>query len=207
MEYTDVVWLVAVTLTNLGYGEFTPSYWISRSIISCLSLGGLIQTALIVGVLSDTLLVGPDEKRIMASVEKTRANHLRRCAAAKLIQCAWRQYHFKCLLQIAEQKCDNTSGKKQRRLTLFKHLHRLRESHILERDFSDALWQWRQVKHSTNNVDNSLGNFTGPRSHIAQSAILRIMAARNTSKAINVLKRVNTNLRTTYRLDFYQGQA
>ena len=51
MEYTDVVWLVAVTLTNLGYGEFTPSFWISRSIISCLSLGGLIQTALIVGVL------------------------------------------------------------------------------------------------------------------------------------------------------------
>ena len=25
MEYIDVVWLVAVTLTNLGYGEFTPS--------------------------------------------------------------------------------------------------------------------------------------------------------------------------------------
>ena len=24
MEYIDVVWLVAVTLTNLGYGEFTP---------------------------------------------------------------------------------------------------------------------------------------------------------------------------------------
>ena len=106
---------------------------------------------------SDTLLVGPDEKRIMASVEKTRANHLRRCAAAKLIQCAWRVYHFKRLMEIAAQKVDNTNGKKQRRLTLFKHLHRLRESHILERDFSDALWQWRQVKHSTNNVDTSLG--------------------------------------------------
>ena len=24
MLYQDVVWLVAVTLTNLGYGEFTP---------------------------------------------------------------------------------------------------------------------------------------------------------------------------------------
>ena len=113
-------------------------------------------------LLSDTLLVGPDEKRIMASVEKTRANHLRRCAAAKLIQCSWRQYHFKRLLMIAEQKHSdsNASGKKQRRLTLFKHLHRLRESHVLERDFSEALWQWRQVKHSTNNVDNSLGKYS-----------------------------------------------
>ena len=26
MEYIDVVWLVAVTLTNLGYGEFTPRF-------------------------------------------------------------------------------------------------------------------------------------------------------------------------------------
>lgn len=57
MEYTDVVWLVAVTLTNLGYGEFTPSFWISRSIISCLSLGGLIQTALIVGVLRPAFIL------------------------------------------------------------------------------------------------------------------------------------------------------
>ncbi len=40
-------------------------------------MAGLIQTALIVGVLSDTLLVGPDEKRIMASVEKTRVMQLR----------------------------------------------------------------------------------------------------------------------------------
>lgn len=29
MEYIDVVWLVAVTLTNLGYGEFTPSKGLS----------------------------------------------------------------------------------------------------------------------------------------------------------------------------------
>ena len=37
-----------------------------------LSLLGIFQTALIVGVLSETLVIPPDEKRILASVEKQR---------------------------------------------------------------------------------------------------------------------------------------
>ena len=55
---------------NLGYGDFTPSFWISRLIISILSLSGIFQTALIVGVLSEALVIPPDEKRILASMEK-----------------------------------------------------------------------------------------------------------------------------------------
>jgi hypothetical protein len=30
MMYLDVVWLMAVTLTNLGFGDFTPSFVLSR---------------------------------------------------------------------------------------------------------------------------------------------------------------------------------
>ena len=30
MQYLDVVWLMAVTLTNLGFGDFTPSFVLSR---------------------------------------------------------------------------------------------------------------------------------------------------------------------------------
>lgn len=59
-------------MTNLGYGDFTPSFWISRLIISILSLSGIFQTALIVGVLSEALVIPPDEKRILASMEKQR---------------------------------------------------------------------------------------------------------------------------------------
>ena len=40
--------------------------------IAMLSLLGIFQTALIVGVLSETLVIPPDEKRILASVEKQR---------------------------------------------------------------------------------------------------------------------------------------
>ena len=30
--YVDVVWMMGVTITNLGFGDFTPSFWMSRTI-------------------------------------------------------------------------------------------------------------------------------------------------------------------------------
>ena len=72
MEYVDTVWLMGVTITNLGFGDFTPSFWLSRIIVSMSSLFGIFQTALIVGVLSEALVIPPDEKRILASIEKQR---------------------------------------------------------------------------------------------------------------------------------------
>ena len=82
--------------------------------ICMLSLFGIFQTALIVGVLSEALVIPPDEKRILASVEKQRkkklqskkvyfnyhyfmysgADQIRRHAAAKLIQATWRQHRY-----------------------------------------------------------------------------------------------------------------
>merc|ERR1712131_68980 len=32
MEYQDVVWLMGVTITNLGFGDFTPGSQVARSI-------------------------------------------------------------------------------------------------------------------------------------------------------------------------------
>ena len=86
--------MIGVTITNLGFGDFTPSFWLSRVIVSTLSLFGIFQTALIVGVLSDALVIPPEEKRILASLEKQRLEKIRRNTAASLIQWAWRVYVF-----------------------------------------------------------------------------------------------------------------
>ena len=85
---------MSVTITNLGFGDFTPSNWISRLLVSTLALFGIFQTALIVGVLSEALIIPPEEKRILASLEKQRLEKIRRNTAASLIQWAWRVYVF-----------------------------------------------------------------------------------------------------------------
>jgi len=67
---------MVVTITNLGYGDFTPSYWISRSIIAFMSVFGIFQTALIVGVLrtvfsfSRTILIPYDMAHIHINLVK-----------------------------------------------------------------------------------------------------------------------------------------
>ena len=58
--------------------------------------------ALLVGVISDALVLPPDEKRILASVEKQRSFRIRRNAAAMLIQVTWRRYRLQKFLKATE---------------------------------------------------------------------------------------------------------
>ena len=46
MRYGDVLWMMGVTITNLGYGDFTPSNFLSRIIISILSLLGPVSISI-----------------------------------------------------------------------------------------------------------------------------------------------------------------
>ena len=57
---------------------------------------------------------------------------------------------------------------------LYKTLFRLKQNHQLERDFSDALWEWREVKSSTEAYDCSLDKeFRADDSRIATCQISR----------------------------------
>jgi len=94
MVYSDVIWMTAVTITNLGYGEFTPSFWLSRVIVSLLSIFGIVQTALIVSVVQKKLAIPSDQQRILAYIDWTRITKLQEEAAAKLIQISWRRYKY-----------------------------------------------------------------------------------------------------------------
>jgi len=102
MDYYDVIWIMVVTVTNLGFGDFTPSYWGSRTIIAIVSVFGVFQTACIVGVLSEALVIPIEEKRMLGMMEKQRIYKIRRHAAATLIQQAWRRY---CLHRQMKLRC------------------------------------------------------------------------------------------------------
>ena len=57
---------------------------------------------------------------------------------------------------------------------IHKRLFRLKQNHQLERDFSDALWEWREVKSSTEAYDCSLDKeFRADDSRIATCQISR----------------------------------
>ena len=68
--------------------------WLSAVEVCLSSLFGIFQTALIVGVLSEALIIPPEEKRILALIEKQRLDKIRQNAAASLIQWSWRVYKY-----------------------------------------------------------------------------------------------------------------
>ena len=74
-DHQSWFWRFHAKVTASAICTFVISHFsslVSRCMICMLSLFGIFQTALIVGVLSEALVIPPDEKRILASVEKQR---------------------------------------------------------------------------------------------------------------------------------------
>ena len=177
MVYSDVMWMVGVTITNLGYGEFTPSFWLSRIVIALLSLFGIVQTALIVQVVQQNLRIPSDEQRVLAYIEMHRMDQLRQQAAAKLIQSAWRQYKYG-QIGIGEDEGyilresaiasptaryrntikphaarRSTRRKSSRKMSVNENL--MCDARSTQKAYQDALWHWRQIKVKVEAVERS----------------------------------------------------
>ena len=156
MLYRDVTWIIVVSLTNLGFGDYVPTHWLSRSIVAALSVFGIFQTALIVGVLSEALVIPVDEKRLLGIMEKMRLDKIYRHAAARLIQSAWKMYNFRRLTKLdiyTRSQALSIRNFKKRFNDKYKQYTKERELTI---KYADSLWQWRQVKSETEHVDSAI---------------------------------------------------
>ena len=68
--YVDCIWMISVTLPNLGFGDFTPQFFLSRIIVAFLGLFGVLQTALIVHAITQYLELSNEEKKILRFVDR-----------------------------------------------------------------------------------------------------------------------------------------
>ena len=60
----------------------------------------LWRPLLIVGVLSEALVIPVDEKRLLGIMEKMRLDKIHRHAAARVIQTIWRLYNFRRMTKL-----------------------------------------------------------------------------------------------------------
>ena len=157
----------------------------------CLSsLFGIFQTALIVGVLSEALIIPPEEKRILALIEKQRLDKIRQNAAASLIQWSWRVYKYvylgfvqnhardrfsaddcgmtgPLLERLRLKDCLIVNGIKARR-SKSKGLKDLigrvssRGERAITMKYADALLRWTQVKESFQRNVSRINGISGP---------------------------------------------
>ena len=156
MLYRDVTWIIVVSLTNLGFGDYVPTHWLSRSIVAVLSVFGIFQTALIVGVLSEALVIPVDEKRLLGIMEKMRLDKIHRHAAARLIQSIWRLYNFRRLTKLDIYTRSQALSLRNFKKKFNDKYKQYKKERQLTVNYADALWQWRQVKAEAENVDTAI---------------------------------------------------
>ncbi|XP_072176704.1 uncharacterized protein [Diadema setosum] len=69
-SFLDTVWMQAVTMTTLGFGDVTPDSLLGRAFVSFSAVCGIFLMALLISVIHEGLQLTQQEKRIIAYVER-----------------------------------------------------------------------------------------------------------------------------------------
>jgi hypothetical protein len=95
-----MVWLVVVSITNLGFGDVVPMSPGGRIFVGIASILGTLLTALMIGVMRDWLEIPvssigksvirlpvykPNERRILAAIKRQRFHRLKMESAARKV--------------------------------------------------------------------------------------------------------------------------
>ncbi|XP_035675712.1 intermediate conductance calcium-activated potassium channel protein 4-like [Branchiostoma floridae] len=94
-SYSDVAWLMVVTMTSLGFGDIVPNSVGGRVFISLSSIYGILLMALVIGIVQQLLTLTDDERRVLAYDEFNKFTKNRKSGAARCIQAVWRIYNCK----------------------------------------------------------------------------------------------------------------
>lgn len=108
-SYRESLWLLVVTSTNLGYGDVLASSLYSKFFLAWTSVFGVALCGLLVGILSEILVLPPTENRILSFVTKNKILELRKASAACLIQAYWRRYRAYKQLEAINNKLNSHS--------------------------------------------------------------------------------------------------
>ncbi|CBY18124.1 unnamed protein product [Oikopleura dioica] len=85
LKLENMVWLVVVSITNLGFGDVVPMSPGGRIFVGIASILGTLLTALMIGVMRDWLEIPPNERRILAAIKRQRFHRLKMEAAARKV--------------------------------------------------------------------------------------------------------------------------
>merc|ERR1712070_41014 len=89
-NFWNVLWLVIITMSTVGYGEFHPVTAGGRAVIICSGIfGGLITIAMVTGVFLAKLDLTEDERRVEYAILRSWWNTESRSVAATCLQQWW----------------------------------------------------------------------------------------------------------------------
>lgn len=91
-NYFDMLWLVPITFTTIGYGDYYPRSFYGRAIILWVSFIGILVSAILVALMSNMLTMTRRERKLTKVLSNSLIDTQLRNQAAKVIQIGFRKY-------------------------------------------------------------------------------------------------------------------
>lgn len=121
-SFLNSMWLIAITILTVGYGDITPNSYCGRFISVITGLMGVGTTALLVAVLAQKLEQSRSEKYVYNFVSRVQLDKAQKNAASDVIKHVMKLWRMKRNGKIDERKHIRTYGK------LTQAIHTMREA-------------------------------------------------------------------------------
>ena len=89
-DFKDSLWLIWISFTTIGYGDFYPSSIIGRTLIFIISVFSMITTSILIGVMTFKLTMTHREKMVYYKLKETQNENQIKNKAATVLQRIWR---------------------------------------------------------------------------------------------------------------------
>ena len=91
--YANVVWMIAMTMTTVGFGDMSPLTPLGRIVAAICAIWGVLILAVMVGVLTHILSLDSSETQSLLILKKLQSRErIKQAAGAYLRVSLWRVY-------------------------------------------------------------------------------------------------------------------
>ncbi|ETW09339.1 hypothetical protein, variant 2 [Aphanomyces invadans] len=163
-EYVDVLWLVVVTISTVGYGDCAVVGFPGRVFIV---VGGVVGGAAICSmcrvVVVGALAISPNEQCVIDTIKEREEVQQMRSLAVHLIQAEWRRYKLMSCSPAGQLRHDVTKALHTARVLKYRVMalaRSMRRTHQRRHQGLDAiLTKWKGKVEQENDMDTTRSSF------------------------------------------------
>ena len=91
LNFDEAMWLTFITMTTVGYGDFSPVTSMGRFVAALTAIHGLVASAMLINIISNSFSLSPSQKRVVDFVHEAKLSSKLETMAIVIVQTAFRQ--------------------------------------------------------------------------------------------------------------------
>eukprot|EP01061_Rhynchopus_euleeides_P002406 TRINITY_DN11848_c4_g1_i1.p1 TRINITY_DN11848_c4_g1~~TRINITY_DN11848_c4_g1_i1.p1 ORF type:complete len:528 (+),score=208.04 TRINITY_DN11848_c4_g1_i1:55-1584(+) len=92
LSFEESMWLTFITMTTVGYGDFSPQTSMGRFIAVIAALHGLVSSAMLINIFSNSFSMSPAQKRVADFVKGSKISSALEDMSVRIVQVSFQRY-------------------------------------------------------------------------------------------------------------------